>query len=798
VLTRLTPAVIIAACALFFFSDLVRQPTAVLYSDHSDLLAEHVPAKRFLVRSWQETGELPLWCPYSFAGSPFVHDPQVAVFYPPHWPLLLLPEDYVGAGLSWLIVLHVILGGWGTYACGRAQGLGRPAALVAACGFMFAGKWMLHLLAAGHYITVGLAWLPWALLLLEGAIRRHGFWCATAAGAVFALVVLGTHPQWTFYAALFLGLWTLGTALERAGVFGDEPIDRWRLAGAVVRWVGYGAWAASLALALAAVQLLPTLEAAGLSTRAGGVAADEILGGGIRALLCFVGPALKAAPTCLLWEDRGGFGLLWVAAAALAPLLCRGRVRFQAGVCLALIAFALGGALLFQSLPGFRVFRQPARMLLIVTLPVALLAGQATQALFEGTALAEARARCRGVLLKVAVMAAILIGGFALRLVMQGQVPRAHVYWLSLFVTLPAAWWALGTQYSVIGTRGGRLVWGLLLFLDLWALGRPLALVRPEAEVYRPSECVSRLAQARQEGRRVLDRDAPIAGAATPLGSGAPLALVAGLEPLRGYNPLDNRRYKEYLQFITGADEPLLPLEGPLTFPVIGNFPIRNKPLLDLLGTGYVLQPAAFAAFADWRLDGPGWRVVAEDGAPVGYDFTSDGLRPLQPYTVYENTTVFPRAFVVPEARPLPERSRVLDAMTATDFRECVLLEGWEGPSRPGGSEATFRPAEVVESRPNRVTARVGPGPAGYLVLADVWYPGWRCTVDGRPAPLYRADYLFRAVELSEGEHTVVFSFEPAPYRLGRIISGAALAGVLALFLFRILMKPLTASTPLR
>jgi hypothetical protein len=554
--------------------------------------------------------------------------------------------------------------------------------------------------------------------------------------------------------------------------------------------MGYGAWAAALALALAAVQLLPTLEAAGLSTRAGGVGADEVLGGGARALLFFVGPALKAAPTCLLWEDRGGFGLLWVAAAALAPLLCRGRVRFEAGVCLALIVFALGGAVLFQSLPGFRVFRQPARMLLIMTLPVALLAGQATQALFDGTGPAEARARCRGVLLKVAVMAAILIGGFAVRLVIQGQVPRAHVYWLSLLVTLPAAWWVLSPQSSVLSTRGGRLLWGLLLFLDLWALARPLALARPEADVYRPSECVTRLGQARQEGRRVLDRDAPIPGAAaTPLGTGAPLALVAELEPLRGYNPLDNRRYKEYLQFIAGADEPLLPLEGPLTFPVIGNFPIRNKPLLDLLGTGYVLQPAAFAGLDDWRLDGPGWRVVAEDGSPVGYDFTSDGLRPLPPYTVYENTTAFPRAFVVPEARPLPERPRVLGAMTATDFRECVLLEGWEGPARPGGGEATFRPADVVESRPNRVTVCVGPGPAGYLVLADVWYPGWRCTVDGRAAPLYCADYLFRAVGLSEGEHTVVFSFEPASYRLGRIISGAALAGVLGLLLFGCVMK---------
>ena len=103
---------LILGLGLLFFAPLVLHPRAVLYSDHSDLLAEHLPAKRFLIHSLHETGELPLWCPYTFSGSPFVHDIQVGMFYPPHWPLYLLPEEAVGPGMSWLIVLHVILAGW--------------------------------------------------------------------------------------------------------------------------------------------------------------------------------------------------------------------------------------------------------------------------------------------------------------------------------------------------------------------------------------------------------------------------------------------------------------------------------------------------------------------------------------------------------------------------------------------------------------------------------------------------------------------------------------------------------------
>src|SRR5262249_59297874 len=58
---HLRSLVLLTALGLVFFFPLVLHPTQVLYSDYSDLLAEHVPAKRFLVRSWRETGEVPLW-----------------------------------------------------------------------------------------------------------------------------------------------------------------------------------------------------------------------------------------------------------------------------------------------------------------------------------------------------------------------------------------------------------------------------------------------------------------------------------------------------------------------------------------------------------------------------------------------------------------------------------------------------------------------------------------------------------------------------------------------------------------
>jgi hypothetical protein len=738
---------------------LVFHPTQVLYADHSDLLAEHLPAKQFLVRSFHETGELPLWCPHEFAGMPFVHDIQVGMFYPPNWVLLLLPTDAVGAGMSWLVAGHVFLAGAFMLLYARSQGLRPYGSFVASIGYMFAGKWMLHLLAAGHLITVGLAWLPLVLWLMERAIVRGSLFYATWAGVAFALVVLGTHPQWTLYAGVFVAVWTLRTAWE---------VGTSRRQG-LVRWLGCGAWTVLLAVGLVAVQLLPTLEAAGYSNRAAGVPASDVLSGGLRGLLFLVGPALTADPFNVVWEDRGGLGIVWLFLAVSAPLLGGSRVRFQAWVCLGLVLFALGGALLFQPLPGFRLFRQPTRMLLVAALPVALLAGSAVDALFALPGPTQVqRSRLRRLWLRMMIAAGILIVGFALRSHFDGKGLLFHWYWVTLLLTVPAAFSLLATAGE---PRTNAFVGCLVLLLDAWGLALPLVKVRALDEIFPESACVSYLASRSSEHGRVMDMDwdAEERKQETPLGAGAPAAMLKGLEPLRGYNPLDVRRYKEFLQFIADRDDPLVPMENAFTFPVINSFPIQNKNLLNLLSVRYLLQPS------DLPIDIKAWNKVQQDAGPRSYNFIEGGVRPLPGFTLYENPHAFPRAYVVSEAAPLPQRAEVLAALKSNDFRQNVFLEDYSAPSADGAASHAFRAATIREYTPNRIVIELPPGPAGYLVLADVWYPGWNCSVEGQPVTIHRANFLFRGIAVPQGAREAVFTFAPESYRLGRWVSVAAL-----------------------
>src|SRR5207249_1052660 len=188
----------------------------------------------------------------------------------------------------------------------------------------------------------------------------------------------------------------------------------------------------------------------------------------------------------------------------------------------------------------------------------------------------------------------------------------------------------------------------------------------------------------------------------------------------------------------------------------------------------YVLDPVDETS----RFDAPGepgrspsWRSVgAVDPHPRAYSFLAGGVQDLPPYQIYENGDALPRAFVVHHALPLADRPNVLAQLKATDFRREVLLEGGPEECTTAVGQPDNRPsaASIQEYLPNRVTVAVQGVDAGYLVLTDVWFPGWSCMVDGQPAKLYRANFLFRAVAVPAGNHEVVFVFDPASYRCGK------------------------------
>jgi len=342
-----------------------------------DVFAYFYPYRDFASEALR-AGRLPLWNPYLFMGTPLLANSQVAVLYPLHWPLLWLSAP---KQVAWSIVGHVWLAGAGAYLFARAAIKLRPlAAFVAATIFSlggFLGAQVEHV----NQLNVS-AWLPWLLLCVEGAIvpgrrRRLAF---LGGGAVVALALLAGHTQAAYIVLFGAGVYAL---------LRSWPQFRARKVWPGLHGAGALALMALMGLALAAGQLLPTLELSRLSVRSGGLPYNEAASFSLKPALIF-----KAFLPPLLWEPPfseyiayvGLIGLALAAAGAWALV----RRKHAGGACLGLALvglFLAFGAynpvyyLLYKVVPGFALFRAPARWLLLYAFGAAILAGIGLEAL---------------------------------------------------------------------------------------------------------------------------------------------------------------------------------------------------------------------------------------------------------------------------------------------------------------------------------------------------------------------------------------------------------------------------------
>jgi len=89
----------------------------------------------------------------------------------------------------------------------------------------------------------------------------------------------------------------------------------------------------------------------------------------------------------------------------------------------------------------------------------------------------------------------------------------------------------------------------------------------------------------------------------------------------------------------------------------------------------------------------------------------------------------------------------------------------------------------IIKLAPEKVSLQAKLKAPGYLVLADAYYPGWKSTVDGAEVEVLQANFLFKAIFLSPGEHQVEFTYQPASFELGWRISALTLGLMLGLWL---------------
>jgi uncharacterized membrane protein YfhO len=87
----------------------------------------------------------------------------------------------------------------------------------------------------------------------------------------------------------------------------------------------------------------------------------------------------------------------------------------------------------------------------------------------------------------------------------------------------------------------------------------------------------------------------------------------------------------------------------------------------------------------------------------------------------------------------------------------------------------------VPDYTPGHIVLDVDANRTALLVVAESFYPGWDATLDGRPIPILRTNYLSQGIIVPEGKHTIEMKYEPASFNIGASLSGVGLVGLLAL-----------------
>jgi hypothetical protein len=736
-----------------------------LVNPHSDQYVAGYAFREFAANTLRATGQFPLWNPYLFGGMPYIAAMHGDIFYPTFLLRMVMPTDIA---MTWGFIIHVFLSGLFTFGFLRAIGYSFYGSLIGGIAYMMSGQ-IASYVSPGHDGKLFVSALfPLALWMLHRGIRGGKSWSWGAFALIIGLCVLSPHPQLLQYMLLACGAYALFLAFATLdGVSVPRAVAIRRLAAAL--------GAVVVGLAMGAVQYLPVREYVAWSPRAGGLADYRVATSyawNPEELLNVYLPQFSGMLDNYwgrngihLHSDYVGAVVLVLAGAAFIGLRAdprRKQIIFWSVALLISLLWSLGSSTPFYRIPyaiipGTKYFRAPATIFFVGTLAIALLAGAGAERFLQRRV---SRRYLIGWLVGAGVIALLAsVGGLTSvaesfvdeRLFDRVLANRSDLIvgaWRSFFFVAVAV--ALGLAVLRVRVSGRAAAWGLaaVMAIDLWTIERIYWMFMPRANVIYTSDPILETLKSEQQPGRVMafsvrptpERDVFLDGDAL---------MTHRIRQVRGYHGNQLGRYNDLI----GEKSDLQQLFTPNVLQLTNTrYFLTNIPELPFIGNTTLVK-------------GP----VRNASGDTVYLYRLNG----------EN----PYSWVTPVAVKAPD-DQVLATLLNPRFEvnRAALFDSSANVAVSQGVQTLPPPLAITTSvrhyEPGKISIDLSASsPQGAsLVVSENYYPGWKATVDGKPARIGRVDYTLIGVELPAGARSVELNFTSPSYQRGKVITWIAIA----------------------
>lgn len=765
--------IILSVLSLLFFHSILFKPNHIIYSDYSDIIAQHISWKSLI----NGIGQFSLWDPYTFSGSPAFANPQSMFVYPLNFLFHLLPIEQA---FGYTLLLHVFLSGLFMFFWMRCLKLSREAALITSSIYMLNTTFILKIHAGWISMYPVIMMIPLFFNLLEKIISNKQFKYTLYMGLAFGLAFYTANYQLLLYTICSLFLYLLlrvwfFTNLHLDGVYKDDNCQT--LDKQAKRYLILNIkflWSVLIGIMLASYQIFPVYELTGFSTR--DLMSSEYYSLSTlkwKSFLTILSPEIFGSlknnvySGNELWENCFFVGIAGIYFFGISLFYKRKREIYLFLTLTSLVfLYAMSPSVqkfFFYFLPFFKYFMQPERVIPLFIFFFITIAGYGLEHFLKQ----EDKNKNTAFIILIYLFAAVLVS-FNLPPV-KALFPE-HVFTVSF---LPVAFLFIlyNVIYHINSKRGSnssilKITLFVLVVSELFFYGVKYIDVRKTNKVFTATGTTEYLKND-SSVYRVL------AASRTTIPYGQ--AGYYKIQIVNGYNPLNLSRYIEFTDIISGKTSTLSPKW--LDFAEI-----RNMTLLDFLNVKYIVTNKPVNNV-------PALKLIYLENAEIFRFYTGMEMVPLY---LYKNMNSLPRAYIVNHVKTVEGTSRdvkkalvKLDPYTTAIIEKPVPVQFKELAFSGGILSGDTKEVKIVSYGNDKIELKTSLNQKGFLVFSDPYYPGWEIWDNGKLIDIYRTNYAFRGAFLGVGNHNLTFKFNPKSYK-----KGAAISLVSGILVFILLISP--------